>query len=123
VLAEQRTILVAEDHAPLLALLTAVLLGDGYEVLSAANGERAIACCDGRQIDVMLIDLSISGTSGVILVEQLRECLPTTLMLTMSGSSGPAPIPNRTGHFLQKPFRSRVLLARLAELTGPSASG
>lgn len=68
-----RTILVVDDEADARAFLTALLEDNGAAVIQAANGDEALALARERKPDLMTLDLSMPGKSGVEVFIALRE--------------------------------------------------
>jgi len=66
------TILCAEDDRNLLQIHRRALLAEGYEVIDAQDGERALALLDEKAPDLVLLDLGLSKCDGLEIVERLR---------------------------------------------------
>ena len=67
-------LLVAEDEDSLRKLITGFLEGQGYRVLSARNGEEALALAEQHpDIDLLLTDVIMPKMGGVELAERLAE--------------------------------------------------
>lgn len=86
---ESAHILVVEDEAPLLHLLSSSLKRSGYQPHCAQTGEDALDQFEtfhqthGRDMDLVLMDLVMPGMSGLDLCETLREISPVpVIMLT-----------------------------------------
>lgn len=104
--------MVIEDEPNLRALLSRLLTGAGYDVVTAATGteglERAIAeSCDLVVLDLMLPDLSGEDVMRVLLAND-----PETRILVLSSASAPQRR-IQVLHFLGKPFVNGELLARV----------
>lgn len=67
------TILVAEDSIEQRALYAAILQGAGYRVLEAGDGEEAVAIVRRERPGLVLMDVTMPGTSGWNAVRALRE--------------------------------------------------
>jgi len=57
-------ILVIEDSLTNLALAKAILQPKGFQVLSAKNGEKALAIAKEELPDLILLDVDMPGWSG-----------------------------------------------------------
>jgi CheY-like chemotaxis protein len=57
-------ILLVEDDADQRAVLADVLRADGYEVVEAADAERAIELLPRQQFDLMIADYQLTGATG-----------------------------------------------------------
>jgi two-component system, cell cycle sensor histidine kinase and response regulator CckA len=86
-----RTILVAEDEDDLREVATRILTSAGYRVLSAANGEEALAVAEayGDSIDALLTDVVMPRMNGRELAQALRRSRPEMPILFMSGYAAP----------------------------------
>jgi CheY-like chemotaxis protein len=82
-----KTILVLEDEPILMGFLRRVLGGNGYTVLEAASSKQAVQHFDdsGRQIDLLLADVSLPGMSGVQVACLFRSERPDLRVILMSG--------------------------------------
>lgn len=67
------TILVAEDNADQRSLYVALLTGVGYRVLEAADGAEAVEVVRATQPGLVLMDVTMPGTSGWNAVRTLKE--------------------------------------------------
>lgn len=47
-----------------------------WVVIEAGNGDEALAVCEGKQIDIMTLDMNMPGMDGFELGSQLRERYP-----------------------------------------------
>ena len=52
-------VLVADDDDDILLLVTTRLRRDGFEVISARNGEEALALAHERQPDIAVLDIGM----------------------------------------------------------------
>lgn len=64
-------ILVIEDAADMLDVLTTLLRCEGAEVVGAANGRDALALYHGHRFDVVVTDLGLPDISGDVLIRTL----------------------------------------------------
>ena len=79
-------VLVVDDHSVVREGIRHVLEGgDGFQVVAeAANGAEALERAAGAHPDVVLLDLSMPGASGLDVVRQLRARHPDTRILILS---------------------------------------
>ena len=115
-LVKQR-ILCVEDDPSLRALIEQNLRFEGYEVLLAEDGLRAMELIESENIDLMLLDLMLPKMSGIELCKQLRakgNSLPI-IMLTARDATEDKIRGLKTGadDYLSKPFDLMELLARI----------
>jgi two-component system, cell cycle response regulator DivK len=69
----QRSILVVEDDALSMRLLSDVLRAHGYCVLQAEDGITALLMTRKHQPDLILMDILLPGISGMEVVRWIRE--------------------------------------------------
>ncbi len=99
-----------------------LLESHGYRVLDAGDSAAAerIAKLYVGPIHALLIELDLSGVSGVALADRLRSLRPEPRMLFMSRHAHRELLAEgRIGAhlpFIQKPFKGRELMARLSSL-------
>jgi len=99
-------ILVVEDEDKLRRVIELQLLGEDYEVITAASAEDALRKLDG--IDLVLTDLKMPGMDGLTLLERVGKEAPTVpvIVMTAFGNVETAVEAMKRGavDFLQKPF-------------------
>ena len=71
--AERPTVLVAEDNVDQRSLYAAILTGAGYRVLEAGDGSEAVALARKEQPGLVLMDVTMPGTSGWNAVRTLKD--------------------------------------------------
>ena len=119
-----QTVLLVEDNETVLSTLRRMLQRLGYEVLTAQNGEEALAVYDAhhRQIAVVLTDMTMPKLGGRELYGKLREhdpALPIVLMSGYdSGESAEVLAGDSTSGWLSKPPDLMSLAAALAKVLG-----
>jgi PAS domain S-box-containing protein len=112
-------VLVVEDEEVVRGLVRQVLTSDGYEVLTAADGDEALDLADGVQLDLLLTDLTMPGIGGRDLADRLRASRPGLKVLFMSGYADEAVLdgpPAAGTSFLEKPFTFETLSRQVREL-------
>jgi CheY-like chemotaxis protein len=62
--APRKTVLVVEDDPEIRSLVTDALESDGYEVLTAANGEDALQIVTSTRTDAVLVDIMLPKVDG-----------------------------------------------------------
>jgi DNA-binding response OmpR family regulator len=66
-------VLIVEDEADIRKLEAFVMEGEGYQVLTADNGDDAIRIALAEQPDLILLDIIIPGPDGLEVCRRLRE--------------------------------------------------
>ncbi len=86
----------------------------GYEVMEASSGEQARAfVCEGMQPDLLVTDQLMPGIKGTELAGELVTLIPELRVLIATGYSD---LPDNQFPRISKPFGSRELVQRVAEL-------
>lgn len=112
-----QTILVVDDDAAILDMISQVLLDEGYEVLTANNGRTAIHLAVDYLPNLILLDLMMPEINGWQVIEELRE-YPQTLhipVILLSARREMASVASalQVNNYLEKPFDLDVLLTRV----------
>ena len=69
--------LVVDDNAPIRKLLASAFLSDGFKMCGeAANGAEAIELAQQIKPDLITMDLSMPGISGLVASSALRKIFP-----------------------------------------------
>lgn len=112
------TVLVAEDEPEVRRLIADTLLGYGYRVLEAEDGEQAmqVAADYGTGIDLLVTDAVMPSMGGARLAAAMRTAQPGIQVLMVSGFVDSLPDPEAGVSFLQKPFAPRALAERVRAL-------
>ena len=110
------TILVAEDNADQRSLYVALLSGVGYRVLEASDGAEAVEIARQSQPGLVLMDVTMPGTSGWNAVRTLKQD-PQTHMIPIIVVTGlastwdrDASIASGCDEYLAKPVQPARLL-------------
>jgi len=80
---DRARILVVDDKENILKLF-ARILGDSYEVTSAADGGRAISLIGGQEFDVIITDLRMPGADGFEVLRAAKARAPETEVVMMT---------------------------------------
>ncbi len=107
-LPEKKQVLIVDDEPNLRKILAAQLSRDGYDVLTAEDGEQGLTILRENHVDLVVTDLKMPKVDGMTLLrEALREDpdLPV-VMITAHGTVDTAVEALKTGAFdyLTKPF-------------------
>ncbi len=123
------TVLLVEDEEMVRALVGDVLERNGYRVLEAPGGPKAIEIAEQHEghINLLLTDVVMPGMSGRELAEELTRLRPELKVLYMSGYTAEAPsdrgLSNQGTPFLQKPFTPPALMQRVRDLLDLPGNG
>ena len=114
-------ILVVEDDSVLRELLSIHLSAEGYQVRAAERGDVALDLCRKAAPDIVVLDLSLPGLSGLEVCTALRETLkptPGIVIVTARASEADIMIGFDSGadDYVVKPCRPREIVARVRAL-------
>lgn len=119
-MADGTRILVVEDDAHLTAMLRELLHDEGYEVVVATDGQRALHEGLTQKFDVLLLDRGLPVIDGLAVLTKLRARGVTTPSLILSALGNPSDrvegLDRGAEDYLSKPFDIDELLARLRAL-------
>ncbi|MBN1595203.1 response regulator transcription factor [candidate division FCPU426 bacterium] len=111
------TILIIEDEAPILTGLEDALLAEGYEVMTASNGELGLKTALQEKTELILLDIMLPKLNGFDLISQFRQKNKTTpiIMLTAKGQERDKIKGFALGadDYVTKPFSVKELTARV----------
>ena len=112
-------VLVVEDETALARVVTRILAGAGYRVLTAGTGAEAYAIFKEKGCDALLTDVIMPEMSGPRLAELVHERAPGLPVLYMSGYSngllGTTRVLDEEFPLLEKPFTADDLLHKMHE--------
>jgi len=113
-------ILLVEDEKGLILTLTDRLKSEGFEVESAADGEKGLELACSRNFDLIILDIMLPKKNGYDVCRDLRQKGINTpiLMLTAKGETIDKVLGLKLGadDYLTKPFEVIELLARVEAL-------
>ena len=66
-------VLIVEDHADSLEVLTIQLKAMGYDVIEATTGEEGIEKAEAHHPEVIVMDLGLPGINGIEATQKLKE--------------------------------------------------
>jgi len=111
-----KKILVVDDEPQILDLISSYLNKEGFRVVSAGDGETAIALADQEKPDLILLDLMLPGLSGYEVCTRIRKTSATPIiMLTARDEETDKIVGLELGadDYITKPFSPREVVARV----------
>ncbi len=83
------TVLVVEDDEATRLAMASWLAGEGFLVLTAANGHEAAGHLEHplQPIDVAVLDVGLPDVDGVALCQRLRQLYPTLPVVVCTGAA------------------------------------
>jgi two-component system phosphate regulon response regulator PhoB len=125
-------VLVIEDEADLVTLLTYNLEREGFRVAAAYDGEEGMLVASEQRPDIILLDWMLPHLSGIEVCRQLRRAAKTrdvpVIMLTARGEEGDRirGLDSGADDYVTKPFSTPELIARMKAVlrrTTPATAG
>ena len=115
-MADTAKVLVVEDDRNLLDTIKYNLRKEGYEVVTAADGAKALETARAEKPDLIILDIMLPEVSGLEVCRILRKEMTTPiLMLTARVEETDKIVGLETGadDYMTKPFSLRELIARV----------
>src|SRR6266446_2740513 len=120
------TILVVDDEENIRHTLRGVLADEGFEVLEAPDGRRALELLQHAAPRLAIVDVWMPEMDGIELVERMREQAPGVPIIVISGhgtiETAVRVIRLGAFDFLEKPFQLESLLQVVDRALGAAAS-
>jgi DNA-binding response OmpR family regulator len=114
-----KTVLLVDDEPTLVATMKYNLEREGYRVLTAGDGEKALNVARAERPDLLILDLMLPVIDGLEVCRILRREMSTPiLMLTARAGEVDKVVGLELGadDYVTKPFSTRELLARVRAL-------
>lgn len=118
----QKKILVVDDDAELVELVSFNLKQAGYSIGTASNGVEAIKKARTLDPDLIVLDVMMPELDGFAVCEILRRdkttaSIPIMMLTALSSELGRmAGLGSGASDFLTKPFSPRLLIVRIEQL-------
>jgi two-component system, OmpR family, alkaline phosphatase synthesis response regulator PhoP len=115
-------ILIAEDEPDILEILQFNLEMEGYSVVTAKNGDEAIAQAKKHQPDLIILDIMMPGKNGIETCNLLRlnPAFSHTLIVFLTALSDEATeikgLETGADDYLTKPISPKVLVSKVNAL-------
>ena len=114
--AKKPTILTADDDPQLLRLMTRNLQLEGYEVLSASDGQQALEQIEAKSPDLVLLDVMMPRLDGFSVCQKVREFSSVPIIIVTARGQDQDKVRGLdlgADDYLTKPFSVDELLARV----------
>lgn len=115
-------ILIVDDAEFLRVRISKMLLGDGFEVVEADNGLKAIEAYKANKPDMVLMDITMPEMDGLTALKEIRkiDANAKVVMLTALGQESVVLEAVKSGakDFVVKPFERDRVLSAINKLLG-----
>ena len=119
---KQIKILLVEDEATLAIIIRDTLNSQGFQVITAENGERGLQLFFHERPDVVVADVMMPNMDGSEMVKRIRNKDVTTPILFLTALSETEDVVRGfeagANDYLRKPFGMLELIVRIKALVG-----
>ncbi|MEX2365120.1 MAG: response regulator [Pseudohongiellaceae bacterium] len=117
---EANTLLVVDDEPDILNAIKQTLQSDGYNILTAQNGQDGLEILAKHPVCVIISDQSMPEMSGVKFLSRAKELYPGTIRMVLSDYTELKTITDAINSgdihkFLTKPWDDELLRANVRE--------
>lgn len=113
-------ILFVEDEADLTLIVADTLRGQGYEVITAADGIAGLEKFKSEGADIVVADVMMPKMDGFSMAKEIRKLSPTVPLLFLTAKSTIDDVEEGfeigANDYLKKPFELRELIVRIKAL-------
>ncbi len=116
---ERKTVLVVDDSSIIRNYINKIC-SFKYNVLMASGGQEAIDILDSEEVDLLLLDLMMTGVDGFDVLEHLKSNNSTIPVIIISGDTTKDTI-NRAFTYnvidmIEKPFPEKTILDKISRV-------
>jgi two-component system phosphate regulon response regulator PhoB len=113
------TVLIVEDDAEIQELLSLALAREGWELVTAKDGESGLAALAAGQVDCVILDIMLPGMDGLEVLRRMKSDAASrrvpVIMTTARGEESDivAGLELGADDYVVKPYSPKVLAARI----------
>ena len=111
----RKRLLVVDDEPDVRLLVSAILKGEGFEVLEAANGPDAVALLKEDQVDLVLLDIMMPRMDGLHTAHEIRKFSDVPIIIVSvkddATTMNMAKKLYKVSGYVKKPFHNTTLLS------------
>jgi two-component system alkaline phosphatase synthesis response regulator PhoP len=117
-----KKILIADDEPDILEIIQFNLAAEGYDVITAKNGDEAIEQAKKHLPDLIILDVMMPGKTGIETCNILRAqpVFKETLIIFLSALSDEGTeirgLESGADDYLTKPIRPKILISKVIAL-------
>lgn len=117
----KKRILLVDDDREIVDSLKIALEAQGYQILTAWDGNQALALVEREDPDLVILDMMMPKRSGFLVLEKLRRTRPVPvriIMITANEGSRHKAYAEMLGvdDYVRKPFPMDRLIASVSRL-------
>ena len=113
-------ILFVEDEEDLTLIVADTLRGQGYDVITAADGIQGLEKFKSEGADIVVADVMMPKMDGFTMAKEIRKLSPTVPLLFLTAKSTMDDVEQGfeigANDYLKKPFELRELIVRIKAL-------
>jgi len=112
-------VLIVDDDPPSLKMTAYLLQEEGYEILTAEDGQKALDLIESEEPDLVVLDVMMPHVDGLEVCRRVRQHRNVPIIiLSAKGEIGDRVVGLEIGadDYLAKPFEPSELLARVKAL-------
>jgi two-component system KDP operon response regulator KdpE len=113
---KNQLILVVDDEARYVQLITLNLRASGYRVITASNGETAVARCEAENPALVVLDVMLPDVDGYEVCRRIRELSDVPIIMLTAKAEVVHKVTGLVAgadDYITKPFSVAELLARV----------
>ena len=116
-------ILVVDDEEMIRVLLTYMLVEEGYKVITASDGQKAVDLLEREQFDLIITDMVMPGLNGIEVLRAAKSIDPRRPVIVITGYPSVGSVRHLVkigaDDYITKPFNVdlvKVTVAKLLEM-------
>ncbi|MCR5221199.1 MAG: sigma-54 dependent transcriptional regulator [bacterium] len=122
----QNSILVVDDEKSIREFFSILLRGEGYQVITAEDGEQALAELNNAPFDLVISDVKMPRINGFQLLKHIRQHYPDTLVIMLTAVSNAEEATNAVKHgaydYIAQPFKDERIRLIIKNALGQKAA-
>lgn len=117
------TILIADDEPQILKILSAYFKNEGFDVLTANDGQEALDIVESTKIELAILDWMMPKIDGVEVCKYIKDNSQTKVLILTARSQNQDELEalyTGADDYIRKPFDPQILLVRAKKLMNSS---